>query len=209
MCVESRFVAHVTFPAGKTAFPGHAQWHMLRCPREGVEQREERCAKPSFSNWESVHFGRHGLRVDASFWKADAFPPRIRTLSIMLCPFVLLAYLVYSTGGDTRGETWQVTGAAVLYTEGPPRSTGAVSPAVPPSRQLESKDGGSNAKGACKPCCFCWKTGTFRNAPLQRKLQLLLIVTFPIGKVMFLHVAPDAPQARGMSGWRRHVADGK
>jgi hypothetical protein len=127
----------------------------------------------------------------------------------MLCPFVLLAYLVYSTGGDTRGETWQVTGAAVLYTEGPPRSTGAVSPAVPPSRQLESKDGGSNAKGACKPCCFCWKTGTFRNAPLQRKLQLLLIVTFPIGKVMFLHVAPDAPQARGMSGWRRHVADGK
>ena len=152
--VEGQFVAHVTFPARKTAFPGHAQWHMLRCPLEGVEQREERCAKPSFSNWESIHFGRHGLRVEASLWKTDAFPPRIRTFSIMLCRFVLSLHLVYGAGG-ARGRTrGRSPGRPVLYTEGPPRSTGAAPPAAPPSRQLESKDGGSNAKEACKPCCF-------------------------------------------------------
>ena len=82
-------------------------------------------------------------------------------------------------------------------------------PAAPPSRQLESKDGGSNAKRACKPHCFCWKTNTFRNAPLQRKLPLLLIATFLIGKVMFLHVTPVAAQARDMSGWKGHVAGGE
>ena len=169
MRVEGQFVAHVTFPARKTAFPGHAQWHMLRCPLEGVEQREERCAKPSFSNWESIHFGRHGLRVEASFWKTDAFPLRIRAFSITRCRFVLSLYLVHGAGG-ARGRTrGRSPGRPVLYTEGPPRSTGAAPPAVPPSRQLESKDGGGNAQGACKPCCFRWKTDTFRNAPRQRK----------------------------------------
>ena len=44
--------------------------------------------------------------------------------------------------GDARGV---VTRGAVLYTEGRPRSTGGASPALPRSRQLESKTGGSNA----------------------------------------------------------------
>jgi hypothetical protein len=125
---EGQFVAHVTFLARKNAFPGHAQWHMLRRPREGMEQHEGRCAEPSFSNGESIHFGRHGLRVEASCWKADAFPPGVRTLSIMLCRCVLLLYLVYSAGrarGRTRGRS---PGRPVLYTEGPPRSTGAAPP---------------------------------------------------------------------------------
>ena len=131
MRVEGHFVAHVTFLARKNAFPGHAQWHMLRRPREGMEQHEGRCAEPSFSNGESRHFRRQGLSVEASFWKAGAFPPGIRTLSIRLCRCVLLLYLVYSAGrarGRTRGRS---PGRPVLYTEGPPRSTGAA-----PSRLL-------------------------------------------------------------------------
>ena len=140
MRVDGQFVAHVTFPLRKSAFPGHAQWHMLRRPREGVEQREERCAKPSFSNWESIHFGRHGLFVESSFWKTDAFPLRIRTLSIMLCRFVLSLYLVHGAGG-ARGRTrGRSPGRPVLYTEGPPRSTGAAPPRLlPPVASLKAR----------------------------------------------------------------------
>ena len=97
--------------------------------------------------------------------------------------------------GDARGV---VTGGAVLYTEGRPRWTGGASPAAPPSRQLESKTGGSNATEAVQACCHCWKTDTFRNAALERKLQLLLIVTFLTGKPYFLHVTPVAARSAAM-----------
>ena len=59
-------------------------------------------------------------------------------------------------------------------------ATECAPPGCTPSRQLERTNDCSNAVGACKPCCRCWKTGTFRNAPLQRKLTLLQICTFPI-----------------------------
>ena len=90
------------FPSGKNAFPGHAQWHMLRRPREGVEQREERCAKPSFSNWESIHFGRHGLRVDASFWKTDAFHQEYARFQSCFVPLYFWRISCTAPGG-TRG----------------------------------------------------------------------------------------------------------
>ena len=81
-------------------------------------------------------------------------------------------------------------------------SVATSAPPAAPSRQLERTNDCSNAVGACKPCCGCWKTDTFRNAPLQRKLTLLQICTFPIGKLWFLHVATVAAQARGMLCWR-------
>ena len=114
---------------------------------------------------------------------------------VWLCDCCVLCATLGGARGDARGE---VTGGAVLYTEGRPRSTGGASAAAPPSRQLESKTGGSNATKAWQPCCCCWKTDTFRNAALQRKLPLLLIATFPTGKLHFLHVTPFAAQASAM-----------
>ena len=75
-------------------------------------------------------------------------------------------------------------------------------PQPPPNQQLERTNDCSNAMGACKPCCGCFKTDTFRKAPLQRKLTFLQIGTFPIGKLCLLHVATVAAQARGMLCWR-------
>ena len=95
--VGGQFVAHATFLRRKATCPGHALRYVTRLPREGVEQREEQCAKPLFPNQESPHSARQGLRAEASFWKVCAFPLWRRLFSIKLCGFALLLCIVLAT----------------------------------------------------------------------------------------------------------------
>ena len=95
--VGGKFVAHATFLQRKATCPGHALRCVTRLPREGMEQREEQCAKPLFSDWESPHSARQGLRAEASFWKVCVFLEGGRLFSIKLCGFALLLCIVLAT----------------------------------------------------------------------------------------------------------------
>ena len=150
------------------------------------------------SNWESTHSERHGLRAKASFLKVDAFALGITTLSMVLRVVVCVLRDVCSAGGGTWGRTrGGHRGRGSLYRRAPPVDRRCLS-SCPRSRQLESKTGGSNATAAWQPCCHSWKTNTFRNAALERKLPVLLIVTFLNGKPYFLHVTPFAVRGAAM-----------
>ena len=95
--VGGQFVARATFLQRQTAFPGHALRCVTRLPREGMEQREEQCAKPLFSDLGIPHSARQGLRAEASFWKVCAFQLGRRLFSIKRCGFALLLCIVLAT----------------------------------------------------------------------------------------------------------------
>ena len=92
-----QFVAHATFLQRQSTFPGHALRCVTRLPREGMEQRDEQCAKPLLSNQESAHSARRGLRAEASFWKVCATQAGRSLFSITLCGFALLLCIVLAT----------------------------------------------------------------------------------------------------------------
>ena len=56
--VGGQFVAHATFLQRKATCPGHALRCVTKLPRERMEQREEQCTKPLFSDKGSPHSAR-------------------------------------------------------------------------------------------------------------------------------------------------------
>ena len=60
--VGGQFVAHATFLQRKSTCPGHALRCVTRLPGEGMEQREEQCAKHCFLT-RKVHIPRDRASV--------------------------------------------------------------------------------------------------------------------------------------------------
>ena len=96
--------AHAIFIQRQSTFPGHALRCVARLPSEGMEQREEQCAKPLFSNQESPHSARRGLRAEASVWKVCAFQSGRSVFSTTRCVFALLLCIVLATSCGHRPQ---------------------------------------------------------------------------------------------------------